>query len=89
MEAFYLIFNFLLNHTKKRNVMYPSTPIIDESVFHSNANWVKFYGDVVEEDPPQMPEPLGESVSTSSFVESDHASNVITRRSHTGILLFV
>ena len=43
----------------------------------------------MEEDPPQMPEPLGESVSTSNFVDSDYASNVINGRSYTGILLFV
>ena len=42
-----------------------------------------------EEYPPRMPEPLGEPVSTSIFVESDHASNAVTSRSHTGILLFV
>ena len=51
-------------------------------------NATEFYGDVVEEDPPQIPEPLGEPVSKSAFVKSDHASNVITGLSHTGILLF-
>ena len=49
--------------------MDPSTPIIDESVFRSNADWVEFYGDVVDEDPSLMPEPLGEPVLTSTFVE--------------------
>ena len=43
----------------------------------------------MEEDPTQMPELLGESVSTSNFVDSDYASNVINGRSYTGILLFV
>ena len=69
--------------------MYPSTPMIDESVLPSNADWVEFYEEVVEEDPPQMPEPLGEPVLASTCVEYDHASNVVTRRSHTGILFFV
>ena len=36
-----------------------------------------------------MPDPRGEPVSTSTFVDSEHASNFITRRSHTGILLFI
>ena len=40
----------------------------------------------MEEDPPRLPEPLGEPVSTSHFVESGKASKVITRRSNTGIL---
>ena len=30
-----------------------------------------------------MPEPLGEPVSTSTFVDAAHASNVVTRRSST------
>ena len=69
--------------------MDPSNPMIDEIIFHYNSDWVVFYGDVVEEDPPRMPDPLGEPVSTSTFVESDYSSNVITRISHTGIILFV
>jgi hypothetical protein len=36
-----------------------------------------------------MPEPRGRSVTISSFVDANHAGNVITRRSHTGIFLFV
>ena len=36
-----------------------------------------------------MPEPRGNQVNTSAFVDADHAGNVITRRSHTGIIIFV
>jgi hypothetical protein len=36
-----------------------------------------------------MPEPRGRSVTISLFVDANHAGNVITRRSHTGIFLFV
>ena len=49
-------------------MMDPSTTIKYESVFYSNDDWVEFYRDVVEEDPPQMPEPLSKTVSTSTFV---------------------
>ena len=69
--------------------MDPSTPMMDESVSHYNADWVELYRDVLEEDPPQMTEPLGEAVSKSTCVDYDHASNVVTRRLHTGILLFI
>ncbi|KAL7524611.1 hypothetical protein ACHAWF_001020, partial [Thalassiosira exigua] len=48
----------------------------------------EFYGDVVEEDPPGVPESLGKPVDISAFCDSNHASNVVTRRSHSGILLF-
>ena len=69
--------------------MDPYNPMTDESVFHSNADWVEFYGDVVEEDPPRILEPLCEPVSRSTFVDSNHTPKYIIRRSHTGILLFV
>ena len=58
-------------------------------MFNINADWMEFYGDVVKEDPPGMPEPLGKPILQSVFVDSDHASNVVTQRSHSGIFLFV
>ena len=36
-----------------------------------------------------MPEPLGHPVNIYTFVDANHAGNVVTRRSHTGILLFI
>jgi hypothetical protein len=36
-----------------------------------------------------MPEPRGHSVTISAFVDANHAGNVVTRRSHTGIFIFV
>ena len=36
-----------------------------------------------------MPEPKGKCVSISCFIDANHAGNVITRRSHTGILIYV
>ena len=54
-----------------------------------NADWREFYGDVKEELLPNMPEPQGHSVSISAFVDANHAGNVITQCSHSGILIFV
>jgi hypothetical protein len=48
-----------------------------------------FYGDVKEEMPPKMPKPRGKSVKVSCFVDADHAGNLVNRRSHTGILIYV
>jgi hypothetical protein len=66
-------------------------PDIDERIFHPQADhWKEFYGDVHGELPPNMPEPRGHSVTTSAFVDAkNHAGNAITRRSHSGIFLFV
>ena len=84
-----MIFHFLWKNPKKIQVIDPYTSMIEESVFHSNSDWGGFYGGVEEDDLPRMIEPLGEPVSTSTSVDSDHASNVVTRKSNTGILLFL
>ena len=36
-----------------------------------------------------MLQPLGRPVDTTCFDDADHASNTVTQRSHTGIMLFV
>ena len=52
-------------------------------------DWTDFYGDVKEELPPDMPEPLGLPVQMTTFVDSDHAGDKVTRRSRTGVLIFL
>ena len=89
LEALYLIFHFLWKNPRKRLVMDPCYPDVDKSAFNGAADWKEFYGDVKEELPPGMPEPLGEPVMQTEFVDTNHANNVVTRRSHSGIFLFL
>ena len=49
----------------------------------------ELYPDSMDQHPHDMPEPLGEGVHISCFVDADHAGNKITRRSHTGIIIFL
>ena len=51
--------------------------------------WKEFYGDLEEEIPPFAPEPLGRAVDIFCWVDANHAGNLLTRRSHTGILILV
>jgi hypothetical protein len=67
----------------------PNVPIVDENEFRLDADWTEFYGDVWEEDHPNMPELLGRPVYINTFVDADHTGNVLTRRSHSGIMIFV
>jgi hypothetical protein len=39
--------------------------------------------------PPNAPEPRGNPVNMYGFCDSDHAGDRVTRRSHTGIILFL
>ena len=58
-------------------------------MFNNNADWAEFYRDVEEELPPKTPEPRGKDVSIYSFVNDNHAVNVVTRGSHNGIIMFI
>ena len=61
----------------------------DESDFNNNADWKDLYGDVEEELPPKMADPRGNVVRISDFVDANHAGNVVTRQSHSGIINFL
>ncbi len=69
----------ILNHTM---------PEVDESVFH-HRDWKDIYSNVIKEDPPNMPVPLGNPIQMSCFVDADHAGNKVTRRSHTGVFILL
>jgi hypothetical protein len=51
-------------------------------------DWGEFYPDAEEELPPDMLEPKGKPIRMTCFKDADHAHDVVTRRSVTGILLF-
>ena len=88
LEALYMIFHYLWKNPMMRLVMDPTYIKHDENQFETCVDWKEFYGDIKEEEPPNMPEPLGQSMDTVVFVDADHASNVVTRRSHSGVLVF-
>jgi hypothetical protein len=52
-------------------------------------DWTEFYPDASEELPPDMPPPKDKHMSTICYVDADHAHDTLTRRSVTGILLFL
>ena len=52
-------------------------------------DWSDFYRDVKEQIPSDMPEPRGEPIQMTTFVDSDHAGDKVTRRSRTGVLIYL
>jgi hypothetical protein len=52
-------------------------------------NWNEQYPGAMEEIPQDIPKPLGKPVTITVYVDADHASERSTRRSVTGIILFV
>ena len=91
LEVVYHIFAFLKSHPKLKMVFDPMNVNLDESCFPQVPidEWKEFYGDVAEELPVKMPKPQGRPVTVTCFVDADHAGNVVTRRSHTGIVIFI
>ncbi len=51
-------------------------------------NWTKFYSNVEEAIPVDMPEPLGKDLYIRMMCHSDHTGDKRTRRSRTGFLIF-
>ncbi len=64
-------------------------PIIDETIFQQNPDWTEFYHDAQEKIPLNAPKPRGKPINMYCFCDSDHAGDRVTRRSHTGIILFL
>ena len=88
LEQLYHMFGYLKANPKWKLYLDPQHPQVDERSFQSY-DWYDFYQDAEEAVPGDMPPPRGESVSTDCSVDSDHAGNTVTRRSQTGLLLFV
>jgi hypothetical protein len=88
LSAVYHIYSYLKKHER-------STMIFDEAmVTYSDADfpifdWLDFYGSISESIPPNAPEPRGNLVQMTAFVDANHAGNQVTRRSHTGILIYL
>mmetsp|Transcript_10096 Transcript_10096/g.15277 ORF Transcript_10096/g.15277 Transcript_10096/m.15277 type:complete len:320 (+) Transcript_10096:3214-4173(+) len=92
LEATYDIIRYLSVRPDRLLLMSPKRlPYLDaiKESFNVKADWKEFYGEMKEEDPQGMPTPLGEAVKITTYLDANHANNVVTRRSHTGILIFV
>jgi hypothetical protein len=85
MQQAFHVSGYLKKHAQSWMVFDVTEPAIDQSHFLV-FDWSEFAEEAI---PWDAPEPRGVSVVTSCFVDSDHAGCRLTRRSHTGILIFV
>ena len=91
MEQVMQIFGYLKKYHNAELVFDPSDPTIDEQDFERK-DWTSSEFGLVEgkeELPPNMPEPRGMGFTIVAKVDADHASNTVTRRSRTGILVYL
>ena len=87
-DQVYHIFGYLKKYDRSRLAFNPSRPCVDEKSF-TICDWKDYYPDAEEVIPPDTPEALGKSIVMSCFVDADHAGCKETRRSHTGVLIYV
>ena len=52
------------------------------------ADWSRYYPNVKEAIPPNAPKPLGKAMQMTSYVNADHAGDIVTCCLRTEILLF-
>jgi hypothetical protein len=86
LSALMHLFAYMKSHTRSKVVLDPAYADLPEP---EKYDWSDFYADAKELLPPDMPEPLGKPVQMTTYVDSDHAGDKVTRRSRTGILVFL
>ena len=94
LEMCFNVFAFLKAKPTLKLVMNPERMYLDEDFSGSFSkkpmeDWHEFYGDVKEEVPPNAPPAYGKPVEVNAWVDADHAGDRLTRRSHTGIIIFL
>jgi hypothetical protein len=80
------MYAYLDKHSRSRLVFDDSYVRITDEL---DVDWSSFYPDAKEELPDNMPEPRGKTVQIIVFVDASHACDLLTRRSRTGILIYV
>ena len=86
LEAVYHIFAYLKRHDRSRLVFDASYP---NNVEEKLPDWTEFYKYAKEEIPKDIPEPLGNPVEMTAYMDSNHAGDKVSRRSQTGVLIFL
>jgi hypothetical protein len=81
------VMGYLQLKHNSRLIFDPAYPDIDLTAVPS-FEWTEFYGNMEEAIPPDMPPPLGKDVDIRMMVDSDHAGENRTQRSHTGFIIF-
>ncbi len=83
------VFGYLKSHNRARILMDPSDPVYDGFTFVDN-DWAGLYAGSEEDIGPDTPEPVDDrELQITIYVDATHASDMDTRRSVTGYVVFL
>jgi hypothetical protein len=88
LEQVFHIFSYLKHHMNLHLVFDPNYVSWERESFQEY-DWKEFYHKAKEALPPNASPPGGLEVQINAFVDANHAGNKVTRRSHTGIIIFL
>jgi hypothetical protein len=88
LEQVFHIFAYLKCH-ENSNLVFDPNYVAWESEPFAKQDWQDFYRDAKEQIPANAPPPRGHPVQINAFVDADNAGNRVTRRSHTGIIIYL
>ena len=90
LDALYRIFWYLKKADCSRIIFDASTINTDDKIFNSisKEEWKDFYDHAEEPIPCNIPSPRGLKLKITCYVDTDHAANKVTRRYHSGILIY-
>jgi hypothetical protein len=89
LKAVKRILSYLKTFPKGRVIIDTSYP--DHSLYpvEDHSNWMELYPDSGEEIPKDFPPEKGARVRMTVYVDTDHAHDLVTRRSITGIIVIL
>jgi hypothetical protein len=88
LQQCYHKFAYLKQFNRSKLVFDNGDPTFEDAYFHV-CDWSEYYPNASEPIPPNMPEALGHAVSTTCYVDADHAGCRVTRHLQTGIIIYV
>ena len=88
LQQVYHIFTYPKENHNARLVFDPTHLPMDPNQFERK-DWRIFYGNVTEELPPAAPPSKGKGFIITAYVDVDHASDSVTRRSRTGYIIYI
>jgi hypothetical protein len=89
LKAVKKILSYLKTFPKGIVIIYTSYPDHSAYPVEDHSNWMEFDPDASEEIPKDLPPEKGPRLRMTVYVDADHAHDLVTRRSITGILVMI